>query len=228
MFLTLGSLLSIAVPGAFARPSAATIPLGGGSVSACNILYAGFVGAMETASHKNSGVVQLRDILRGPGYSDVCAESFMPVAWKSCRDWILSRFPSHPGPLTEAESAESPRIILVGHSTGGWAMLKVARELRDKGIPVELTVQLDSVGFTDRTVPRNVKSSAVFHAWDMLMFLTTKNIRFEDPLHTKLIANIVVKNASHLSITRDPRIRDLVLNTVMALREEMLAIPGAR
>jgi len=228
ILLIFGLLLSMSAPCASAQASAGTDTFSGEFVPACKILYAGFVGAMETSSHKASGVVQLRDILRGPGYSDVCAESFMPVAWKSCRDWILSRFPKHPGPLTEAEKAESPRIILVGHSTGGWAVLKVAREFRDKSIAVELTVQLDSVGVTDRTVPRNVKSSAIFHAWDMLMFLTTKNIRLEDPLHTRLIANVVVKNASHLSITRDPRIRDLVLSTILAVREEMAAIPGHR
>jgi len=215
--LLFGFLLSLAVPSAAAR-SSAEAKASSEPVPGCKILYAGFVGAMETSNHKTSGVVQLRDTLRGPGYADVCAESFMPVAWESCRDWILSRFPRHPGPLTEAESAEAPRIILVGHSTGGWAMIRVARELRDKSIPVELTVQLDSVGITDRTVPRNVKSSAIFHAWDMLMFLTTKSVRLEDPQHTKLIANVVVKDASHLSITRDPRVRDLVLSTVIALR----------
>jgi len=199
----------------------------GAFAPACTIIYAGFVGAMETSNHKASGVVQLRDTLRGPEYPDVCAESFMPVAWESCRDWILSRFPRHPGPPTEAESAGLPRIILVGHSTGGWAVVKVARELRDRNVPVELTVQLDSVGITDRTVPRNVKSSAIFHAWDVLMFLTTKSIHLEDPGHTKLIANVVVKNASHLSITRDPRIRDLVLSTVIALRKELAAVPNS-
>jgi len=222
-----GLLFLFVAPQASARSSTGT-KASSEFVSGCKILYAGFVGAMETSNHKASGVVQLRDTLRGPSYSDVCAESFMPVAWESCRDWILNRFPKHPGPLTEAETAESPRIILVGHSTGGWAMVKVARELRNKSIPVELTVQLDSVGITDRTVPRNVKSSAIFHAWDMLVFLTTKNIRLEDPLHTKVVANVVVKNASHLSITRDPRIRDLVLSTVIALREEMIAIPSQR
>lgn len=228
LVLIFGLFFTMAGPYASARPSAGTGPFSDDFVPACKIIYAGFVGAMETSAHKTSGVVQLRNILRGPGYSDVCAESFIPVAWKSCRDWILSRFPGRPGPLTEAENPESPRIILVGHSTGGWAMLKVARELRDKRIPVELTVQLDSVGVTDRTVPNNVKYSAIFHARDMLMFLTTKSIRLEDPLHTKLIANVVVKNASHLSITRDPRIRDLVLRTVATLREEMASTPGHR
>ena len=175
---------------------------------------------METSNHKHSGVVQIRDTLRGPGYSDVCADSFIPISWEAGRDWILTHFPSHAGPLTADELRDAPRVILVGHSTGGWAMLSVARDLRDKGIPVELTVQVDSVGFTDYTVPRNVKTCAIFHAWDMLMFMTTKSIRMQDPAHTKLIANIVVKNASHLSITRDPRIRELVLAAVANVRAE--------
>jgi hypothetical protein len=188
----------------------------------CSIVYAGFVGALETAGRKGSGIVQIRDVLRGPEYSDVCAESFIPVAWNSGLSWILKHFPSHPGPLTPEELTSVPGVILVGHSTGGWAMLTVARELRAKGIPVELTVQIDSVGFTDTTVPRNVKSGAIFHAWDVLMFMTTKSLRTEDPSYTKIVANVAVKGANHLSITRDPRIRMLVLSTVESLRAASL------
>ena len=188
----------------------------------CRILYVGFVGALETAGRKGSGIVQIRDTLRGPDYSDVCAESFMPINWTSGRDWLLKHFPSHHGPLTPEELAIAPSVILVGHSTGGWAMLTVARELRDKGIPVELTIQIDSVGLADFTVPRNVKSGAIFHASDVLMFMTTKSLRAEDPAHTKIVANVSVKGANHLSITRDPRIRMLVLNTVESLRASSL------
>jgi hypothetical protein len=100
-------------------------------------------------------------------------------------------------------------------------MLKVARDLRDKGIPVELTVQVDSVGITDYTVPSNVKRSAIFHARDFLMLLTTKSIRMEDPQRTTLVANILVKNASHLSITCDPRVKNLVLSTVVEIRDDI-------
>jgi hypothetical protein len=176
---------------------------------------------MESSNRKGSGVVQIRDVLRGSSYPDVCSESFIPLSWESCRNWILRQFPAHSGPFTQAEIDEAPRIILLGHSTGGWAMLKVARDLRDKGIPVELTVQVDSVGITDYTVPSNVKRSAIFHARDFLMFLTTKSIRMEDPQRTKLVANILVENASHLSITCDPRVKNLVLSTVAEIRDDI-------
>ncbi len=186
----------------------------------CKIIYAGFVGALETSNHQHSGVVQIRDTLRGPDFSDVCANSFIPLSWNSGRDWILTHFPTHPGPLTSAELENAPRIIMVGHSTGGWAMLSVARDLRDKHIPVELTVQIDSVGFTDYTIPDNVKTEAIFYAWDALFFMNTKHVRLQDPDHTKLIARVTVKDASHLSITRDPRIRVLVMDAVSNLRTE--------
>jgi len=57
------------------------------------------------------------------------------------------------------------------------------------------------------------------------MFLTSKNIRVENPQNTKVIANLVVKGASHLSITRDPQVRDVVLSTVDALLQEMHSYP---
>jgi hypothetical protein len=192
--------------------------------SGCKIIYAGFVGAMETSNHKASGVVQIRDTLRGSNYADVCANSFIPISWSSGRNWILTHFPNHPGPLTAEELGIAPRVIMVGHSTGGWAMLSVARELRDKHIPVELTVQIDSVGFADYTIPNNVRTGAIFYAWDALFFMNTKHVRMEDPDHTKLIAKVVVKDASHLSITRDPRIRELVMDAVRKLRSEQAGV----
>jgi hypothetical protein len=212
-------------PRHFAAEPAATASNSAGveeSTPPCKIVYAGFVGALETAGRKGSGIVQIRDVLRGPEYSDVCAESFIPIDWNSGLNWIVKHFPSHPGPLTPEELATAPSVILVGHSTGGWAMLTVARDLRDRNIPVELTIQIDSVGITDATVPRNVKSGAIFHARDILMFMTTKNLRAEDPVHTKIVANVVVKGANHLSVTRDPRIKMLVLETVASLRASSL------
>ena len=173
---------------------------------------------METSDHKASGIVQIRDTLRESAYADVCASSFLPYNPSAGLDWILAHFPAHAGRFSLEEAEAGPRIILVGHSTGGWAMLSVARELRDRGIPVELTIQVDSVGIDDVTVPSNVKQSAIFYAHDYLMFMTTKRLKLQDASKTTIVADVLVKGASHLSITRDPRIRELVVKTIARLR----------
>ncbi len=147
----------------------------------CKIVYLGIVGGTEPSNNRHSGVVQIRDILRGPEFPNVCAKSFSPYAWRSGFHWILRHFPSHPGQLTRNELEGAPRVILVGHSLGGWGVLSVARNLNRKGIPVELCVQIDSVGITDHTVPKNVKAAAIFHANDAMFLLTTKDNQVGGP-----------------------------------------------
>jgi hypothetical protein len=191
----------------------------------CKIVYLGIVGGTEPSNNRHSGVVQIRDILRGPEFPDVCAKSFSPYAWRSGFHWILRHFPSHPGQLTRNELEEAPKVILVGHSLGGWAVLSIARNLNRKGIPVELCVQIDSVGITDHTVPKNVKAAAIFHANDAMFLLTTKTIKLEDASQTKLIENTIVKGAGHWSVTRDPRIKDIVICTVDAISTDPRRMP---
>lgn len=183
----------------------------------CKVIYLGMVGGLETSNNKRSGVVQIRNILQGPTFPDVCAKSFSPYVWRSGFLWLLTHFPPHPGQLTKEELARAPKVVLVGHSLGGWAVLSVARNLKRKGIPVELCVQIDSVGITDHTAPGNIRAAAIFHANDIMFPLTTKSIKLEDSNQTKLVENILVKNAGHWSVTRDPRVKDLVVGTVTSL-----------
>jgi hypothetical protein len=183
----------------------------------CKIIYLGLVGGTEPSNNPHSGVVQLRDILRGPNYPEVCAKTFTPYLWRSGFHWILTHFPARPGPLRSEELEGAPKVILVGHSLGGWGVLSVARNLNSKGIPVELCVQIDTVGITDHTVPRNVKAAAIFHANDAMFLLTTKKIRLEDPSKTKLVEDVLVTKAGHWSVTRDTRIKSLVLCSAQSL-----------
>jgi hypothetical protein len=183
----------------------------------CTVVYLGMVGGLETSNNGRSGVVQIRDILQGPTFPDVCSKSFSPYVWRSGFHWLLTHFPSHPGRLTTDELTRAPKVILVGHSLGGWAVLSVARNLKHKGIPVELCVQIDSVGITDHTVPANIKGAAIFHANDALFLLTTKKIKLENPNQTNLVENILIEDAGHWSVTRDPRVKELVLCTVQSL-----------
>lgn len=191
----------------------------------CRIIYLGFVGALEPAHNKRSGVVQIATSLQGDEFPDVCAKSFSPYVWGEGLEWLLSHFPSHAGELRAGESSRAPKVVLVGHSMGGWAMMSVARKLSSRGIPVELTIQIDSVGFTDTTVPQNVKCAAIFHARDVLTPLTTKRLRVEDSSRTRLLPDVTVDGAGHESITRDPRIRALVMQTIESLRASLGAEP---
>ncbi len=184
----------------------------------CRIIYLGFVGALEPAHNKYSGVVQIGDLLQGKDFPDVCAKTYSPYVWGDGLQWLLTHFPSHAGAVSAEELLRAPKVILVGHSMGGWAMVNVARKLSSRDIPVELTIQVDSVGITDYTLPRNINYAAIFHARDVLLPLTTKRLRMEDPSHTKLLENVTVTGAGHESITRDPRIRELVMQTISDLR----------
>jgi len=69
------------------------------------------------------------------------------------------------GFLTAAEK-EQAKIILYGHSWGASQTLTFARDLQRRGIPVSLTIQIDSVkkfGQDNRTVPPNVAKAVNFY-----------------------------------------------------------------
>jgi hypothetical protein len=200
------------------RPDLPGVKDGESREANCKIIYLGVVGALEMSNNSHSGLVQIRETLSLPAYTDVCAKTFSPYVWRSGLHYVLKHFPSHPGLLTQEELDRSPKVILVGHSMGGWAVVSVARNLKSKGIPVELSIQVDSVGITDQTVPSNVKAAAIFHARDILTFMTTKKIRAEEHSQTRLVANVLVRGAGHESVTRDPRIREMVMDMIASLR----------
>jgi hypothetical protein len=72
---------------------------------------------------------------------------------------------NHDGVLSDEEKAQA-RIILFGHSWGASAVVMLSRELNRAGIPVLLTVQVDSVAKpwqSDRVIPENVAAAVNFY-----------------------------------------------------------------
>jgi hypothetical protein len=91
------------------------------------------------------------------------------------------------------------RIILYGHSSGGSAMVQLARELNKQGIPVLLTVQVDSVrrfGVDDRKIPPNVARAANFYQPNGMIH-GRAGIRAEDPANTQILGNFRVDYKEH-------------------------------
>ena len=90
-----------------------------------------------------------------------------------------------------AEEKRNARIILYGHSWGASEAITLARELEKEGIPVLLTVQVDSVakrGENDKDIPANVAAAANFYQRDGLLH-GQPEIRAADPARTRIIGN---------------------------------------
>jgi hypothetical protein len=92
------------------------------------------------------------------------------------------------GRLEEAERASS-RIILYGQSFGGAAVVKLARQLEELGIPVMLTVQIDSVGWGDRVIPPNVARAANLYQRNGWFIRGEPKIIAADPRETEILGN---------------------------------------
>jgi hypothetical protein len=108
-------------------------------------------------------------------------------AHKSILDWLNGEGREK---LT-AERKRNRRIILYGHSWGASAVVSLARELQRDGIPVLLTIQVDSVaknGEDDSVIPANVAEAVNFYQPDGILH-GRSNIRAADPARTKILGN---------------------------------------
>jgi len=101
------------------------------------------------------------------------------------------------GRLSEAEK-RAARIVLYGHSWGASEAVHFARELDRRGIPVLLTIQVDSVeksGEDDGNIPPNVREAINFYQSEGLLH-GRSSIQAADPKHTKILGNYESKYKS--------------------------------
>ncbi len=94
------------------------------------------------------------------------------------------------GTLSATEKRNA-RIILYGHSWGASEAVALARDLEREGIPVLLTVQVDSVpkpGENDQVIPANVAEAANFYQLNGFLH-GEPQIRAADPARTHIIGN---------------------------------------
>ncbi|HSZ63705.1 MAG TPA: hypothetical protein VK828_18035 [Terriglobales bacterium] len=95
-------------------------------------------------------------------------------------------------PETSADrEARSARIILFGHSWGASAVVALARSLQRDGVPVSLTIQVDSIeknGDDDSLIPANVVEAVNFYQTGGILHGRTK-IKAADPSRTKILGN---------------------------------------
>ncbi len=90
-----------------------------------------------------------------------------------------------------AEEKNAARIVIYGHSWGGSETVNFAQVLNRLGIPVLLTIQVDSVtksGQDDGTIPPNVREAINFYQLDGLLH-GRSSIQAANPQLTTIMGN---------------------------------------
>lgn len=154
-------------------------------------IVVGFVGGFVRHDNQVHSEVQLAARLRQAYPSGVDVETFESYRKENARKKILSLLDAnHDGTLSAAEK-QNARVILYGHSWGGSEAIAVARELKSDGVPVLLTVQVDSVsklGQDDAVIPANVAQAVNYYQTSGWVHGQSA-IRAADPSRTKIIGN---------------------------------------
>jgi pimeloyl-ACP methyl ester carboxylesterase len=105
------------------------------------------------------------------------------------------------------ERAQTPRVIIYGHSLGGPAAVRLAQELDGKGVNVLALVLVDAVGHP-RPIPPNVHVAANFFQRDSCPVCGAKSITAEDPARTNILGNFQWKYRNrYVDIHTEPWVR---------------------
>jgi hypothetical protein len=154
------------------------------------VLVIGFLGGWEKWDDAGRGVRKFALHLRAkniPGAHIETVENHRRGLALELVKRALDR--NQDGALDDAEK-QSARIILFGQSFGGAAVNKLSRELDQMGIPVLLSVQVDSVGRGDGLVPPNVRRAVNFYQRNDRFFVRgEKNFRAKDPKKTEILGS---------------------------------------
>jgi hypothetical protein len=181
----------LVIAGSSARIVAAR-PLPGSDVPmVAQGIVIGFVGGFIAHDNSVHSEVQLAARLRKEFPTGVVVETFESYRGERAHRKILALLDTnHDGTLTTEEKTQA-RIIIYGHSWGGSESILLARVLEKDGIPVLLTIQVDSVskaGSNDRIIPANVAHAANFYQSHGLIHGESK-IWAADSASTEIIGN---------------------------------------
>ena len=234
------TILVTAAPGLSRGMHAAPLPAETTAVPS-NIVI-GFVGGFVRHDNPHHGPVQLAEQIRRTVPKDTYIRVFENRRRKRAYDAIVRLLDTnHDGVLSGEEKARA-RIILFGHSWGASAAVLLARELQREGVPVLLTVQVDSVAKVwqnDSVIPDNVAEAVNFYQPHGIIHGRAR-ITAADPAKTEILGNyrtdyqkdpVVCPEASwfdrvftpdHMQSECDPR----VWSHIESLVRQRLVSPG--
>lgn len=154
-------------------------------------ILVGFAGGFVRHDNPHHGPVQLAHRIQSSLPEDAYVQIFENRRRKSAYKTILHLLDSNRDGVLSAEEKARARIILFGHSWGASAVVLLARELNRAGIPVLLTVQVDSVAKPwqqDGLIPANVAEAVNFFQPHGIVH-GRQRITAADPLKTQILGN---------------------------------------
>ncbi len=153
----------------------------------------GFVGGFVRHDNPHHGPVIFAQRLEQGAPSGTYVQVFENRHRRAAYNTIIRLLDrNHDGVLSEDEKAQA-RIILYGQSWGAATVLLLARQLNRTGIPVLLTVQVDTVSRlwrNDKTIPPNVRAAANFYQRHGLV-RGQPHIVAADPARTQIVGNFL-------------------------------------
>lgn len=156
-----------------------------------SVIVIGFVGGFVRHDNKVHEEVQLADRLRGDFSSGVSVQLFENHRGEDAHQSVLRLLDANRDGRLTREEKQNARIIVFGHSWGASETVELARKLAKDGIPVVLTIQVDSVakfGENDTVIPSNVAQAANFYQTDGWLH-GKPEIRAADPKQTRILGN---------------------------------------
>ena len=190
------------------------------------IIVIGFVGGFVRHDDLVHSGVQLAARLRQDYPSGVYVNTFENHQGDQAHRQVLQLLDTnHDGALSSDEKRDA-RVVIYGHSWGASETVALANQLNRDGVPVLLTIQVDSVaksGEDDSVIPANVAQAVNFYQSDGLLH-GRPAIRAADPERTRILGNFRQDYAakpircdaypwwdrifmkSHIEIECDPRV----------------------
>jgi hypothetical protein len=155
------------------------------------VIVIGFVGGFVRHDDRVHTEVQLVKRLREEYASTVFVQTFENHRGKDAHQAVLRLLDANRDGALSPEEKQNARIIIFGHSWGASETVELARQLEKDGIPVVLTIQVDSVskiGENDALIPANVAQAVNFYELDGMLH-GQPQIRAVNPARTRILGN---------------------------------------
>lgn len=213
---------------------------GPGAAQTPRTIVVGFTGGREGADSRVSGVVRLRRHIESSVSGDerVVALTYNNRDWSKAAADVLERLDADETSASTASESGRPLIIVFGHSWGGGAITRFARQLQSRDVEIALAVYVDAFALRNPRVPGNVRfavnlyqRSGIFRG---LPLRGKSQLVLENPASTTLLANLRIRPQTdryfgwhwnlvqpllyrhHHRMGHDVRLRDYLLTLVEA------------